>query len=267
MKKLLCAALSLVLCLTLAVCACAEDAGSDLAYVQEKGSLAVGITNFAPMDYQDEAGEWIGFDADMARLFAESLGVDVEFIEINWDYKVEELNAKNIDAVWNGMTLLEDVMNAMGTSVPYCLNAQVLVVPAEKVADFADATSLEGLYVAVESGSAGEDAATELGGTTVPVQNQASTLMEVVAGTSDAAVIDLLMAGAMIGEGTSYENLAIALNLNEARGLESEQYGVGFRKGSDLVDAFNAFWAEKVADGTVLEVATTYGLQESVILE
>ena len=137
MKKLLCAALSLVLCLTLAVCACAEDAGSDLAYVQEKGSLAVGITNFAPMDYQDEAGEWIGCDADMARLFAESLGVDVEFIEINWDYKVEELNAKNIDVVWNGMTLLEDVMNAMGTSVPYCLNALVLVVPAETAADFA----------------------------------------------------------------------------------------------------------------------------------
>lgn len=267
MKKLLCAALSLVLCLALTVCACAETAESDLAYVQEKGSLAVGITNFAPMDYQDEAGEWIGFDADMAKLFAESLGVDVEFVEINWDYKVEELNAKNIDVVWNGMTLLEDVMNAMSTSVPYCLNAQVLVVPAEKAADFADATSLEGLYVAVESGSAGEDAAAELGGSTVPVQNQASTLMEVVAGTSDAAVIDLLMAGAMIGEGTSYENLAIALNLNEARGLESEQYGVGFRKGSDLVDAFNAFWAEKVADGTVLEVATTYGLQESVILE
>ena len=242
-------------------------AESDFRYIQDKGTLIVGITDFAPMDYRDENGEWIGFDADMAKAFAQEMGVEVEFIEINWDNKVSELESKAIDAVWNGMTLLEDVMNAMGTSVPYCLNAQVLVVPAEKAADFADATSLEGLYVAVESGSAGEDAATELGGTTVPVQNQASTLMEVVAGTSDAAVIDLLMAGAMIGEGTSYENLAIALNLNEARGLESEQYGVGFRKGSDLVDAFNAFWAEKVADGTVLEVATTYGLQESVILE
>ena len=108
---------------------------------------------------------------------------------------MEELNSKSIDAVWNGMTLLEDVKNAMGTSVPYCLNAQVLVVPADKAAEYESATSLEGLYVAVESGSAGEDAAAEMGGTTVPVQNQASTLMEVVAGTSDAAVIDLLMAG------------------------------------------------------------------------
>ncbi len=267
MKKMLSFALAFILCLAMTAAGLGEGEQSDLGYVQEKGVLVVGITNFAPMDYQNEAGEWIGFDADMARLFAESLGVNIEFIEINWDYKVEELNSKSIDAVWNGMTLLEDVKNAMGTSVPYCLNAQVLVVPADKAAEYESATSLEGLYVAVESGSAGEDAAAEMGGTTVPVQNQASTLMEVVAGTSDAAVIDLLMAGAMIGEGTSYENLAIALNLNEARGLESEEYGVGFRKGSDLVDAFNAFWAEKVEDGTVLEVATTYGLQESVILE
>lgn len=267
MKKLASFVLALCLCLFAVCTALAESAESDLGYVLDKGVLVVGITNFAPMDYQDEDGNWIGFDADMARLFAEALGVDVEFIEINWDYKVEELNAKNIDVVWNGMTLLDDVKNAMETTVPYCLNAQVLVVPADKVADYENAESLEGVYVAVESGSAGEDAATELGGTAVPVQNQASTLMEVTAGTSDAAVIDLLMAGAMIGEGTSYENLAIALNLNEARGLASEEYGVGFRKGSDLAVVFNDFWSDKVADGTALEVATTYGLQESVILE
>ena len=225
------------------------------------------MTDFAPMDYKDDSGQWIGFDADMAKAFAESLGVDVEFQEITWDYKVEELDSKAIDCVWNGMTLGEDVMAAMGTSVPYCTNAQVLVVPADKAADFEGLTSLEGLNVAVESGSAGEDAAIALGATTVPVQSQANTLMEVSAGTSDAAVIDLLMAGAMIGEGTSYEDLTFTLNLNDAQGLPSEEYGVGFRKGSDLVDAFNEFWAEKVSDGTVLETATTYGVQDAVILD
>ena len=92
-------------------------------------------------------------------------------------------------------------------------------------------------------------------------------LMEVAAGTSDAAVIDVLMAAAMTGEGTSYADLAYSVNLNEAQGLESEQYGVGFRQGSDLVDEFNAFWADKVADGTVEEIANTYGLQDAVILE
>ena len=287
MKKLWALLLALAMTFSLAACGGTSDeetttddqttedtatddtaAESDLAYVQDKGTLVVGITYFEPMDYKAEGSdEWIGFDADMAKAFAESLGVDVEFQEITWDYKVEELDSKAIDCVWNGMTLGEDVMAAMGTSVPYCTNAQVLVVPADKAADFEGLTSLEGLNVAVESGSAGEDAAIALGATTVPVQSQANTLMEVSAGTSDAAVIDLLMAGAMIGEGTSYEDLTFTLNLNDAQGLPSEEYGVGFRKGSDLVDAFNEFWAEKVSDGTVLETATTYGVQDAVILD
>ena len=104
-----------------------------------------------------------------------------------------------------------------------------------------------------------------LGATTVPVQAQSNALMEVAAGTSDAAVIDVLMAAEMTGEGTSYADLAYSLNLNEAQDLPSEEYGVGFRKGSDLVDAFNTFWQEAYDDGTVMEVATTYGVQESVI--
>ena len=245
-----------------------DTAESDLQYVKDKGTLVVGITYFAPMDYKAEGSEeWIGFDADMAKAFAESLDVSVEFQEITWDYKVEELNSKAIDCVWNGMTLGEDVLAAMGTSVPYCTNYQTLVYSADKAADFEGLTSLEGLNIAVESGSAGEDAAEALGATTVPVQAQANALMEVSAGTSDAAVIDVLMAAEMTGEGTSYADLVYSLNLNDTQGLESEEYGVGFRQGSDLVDAFNTFWAEKVADGTVLETATTYGLQDAVILD
>ena len=233
---------------------------SDLAYVKDKGTLVVGITNFEPMDYQDANGQWIGFDADMAKAGA-------VLVTVNTAYKVFELEAKNIDCVWNGMTLNDEVMAAMGTSVPYCQNAQVLVVPADKAGDFENLTSLEGLNVAVESGSAGEDAAEALGAATIPVQKQADTLLEVSAGTSDAAVIDLLMAGAMIGEGTSYDNLTYVLNLNTVQGLESENYGVGFRPGSDLVEAFNDFWAASVADGTAKTTAETYGVQESVILD
>ena len=292
-KRLAASLLALSLCFSLAACSGGSDettapestapaettpaettpaetaaAESDLAYVQDKGTLVVGITNFAPMDYKAEGSdEWIGFDADMAKAFAESLGVAVEFQEITWDYKVMELDTKNIDVVWNGKTLNDEVMAAMSTSVPYCTNYQTLVYPADKAADFEGLTSLEGLNIAVESGSAGEDAAEALGATTVPVQSQANTLMEVAAGTSDAAVIDVLMAADMTGEGTSYADLVYSMNLNEAQGLESENYGVGFRKGSDLVDAFNNFWTQAVADGTVLEGATTYGLQDAVILE
>ena len=198
---------------------------------------------------------------------AQRLGVEVEFVVIDWGQKVNELNSQAIDVVWNGMTLSDDVMAAMGTSVPYCTNYQTLIYPADKAADFEGLTSLEGLNIAVESGSAGEDAAEELGATTVPVQSQANTLMEVASGTSDAAVIDVLMAAEMTGEGTSYGDLVYDLNLNDMRAEASEFYGVGFRKGSDLVDAFNEFWKQAVADGTVEQIAATYGLQDAVILE
>ena len=232
---------------------------SDVAYVQDKGTLVVGMTDFAPMDYRDDSGEWIGFDADMAKAFAEYLGVEVEFLEINWDNKLMELDAKGVDAIWNGMTITDEVTSGASVSEPYCNNGQVVVLPAGKAADYQDVESLSGLNFAVENGSAGAEQLDALGIAYVAKTTQADALMEVASGASDACVIDLLMAGAMIGEGTSYPDLTYTVQLN------SEEYGVGFRKGSDLVDAFNAFWQEAYDDGTVMEVATTYGVQESVI--
>ena len=107
----------------------ASEADSDVAYIQDKGTLIVGITNFAPMDYEEVAGsgEWIGFDADMAKLVAEKLGVEIQFVEIEWDNKVFELNGKTIDVVWNGMTLTDAVMEAMECTNAYCQNAQVVI--------------------------------------------------------------------------------------------------------------------------------------------
>ena len=237
----------------------ASSTESDVAYVQDKGTLVVGMTDFAPMDYRDENGEWIGFDADMAKAFADYLGVEVEFLEINWDNKLMELDTKGVDAIWNGMTITEEVESGASVSEPYCNNGQVVVLPADKAADYQDVESLSGLSFAVENGSAGAAQLDELGIAYVAKTTQADALMEVASGASDACVIDLLMAGAMIGEGTSYPDLTYTVQLN------SEEYGVGFRKGSDLADAFNIFWKEAYDDGTVMEVATTYGVQESVI--
>lgn len=107
------------------------ETDSDVAYIQEKGTLVVGVTNFDPMDYKDDSGEWVGFDADMARAVAEKLGVEVEFVEIDWDNKIFELDAKSIDVVWNGMTLTDEVMGAMECTNAYCKNAQVVVTKAE----------------------------------------------------------------------------------------------------------------------------------------
>ena len=234
-------------------------AESDMAYVKEKGTLVVGMTDFKPMDYKDETGEWIGFDADMAKAFAESLGVEVEFIEINWDNKLMELDTKGIDVIWNGMTINDEVKAGASVSEPYCRNGQVVVVPADKAEDYQTVESLSGLNFAVENGSQGAAQLDELGLTYVAKTTQADALMEVASGASDACVIDLLMAGAMIGEGTSYPDLTYTVQLND------EEYGVAFRKGSDLTEAFNTFWKEAYDAGTVMEVATTYGVQESVI--
>ena len=239
-------------------------ADSDMAYVQSKGTLVVGITDFAPMDYQNESGEWIGFDADMAKAFAESLGVSVEFVEIDWDNKILELGSKSIDCVWNGMTLTDEVTSAMSCSNAYCNNSQVVIVPADKAADYADVEACKALSFAVEAGSAGMAEVEKLGASFTEVKDQATALMEVAAGTSDAAVIDSLMAGAMVGEGTSYDSLTYTVSLNAEEG---EQYGVGFRQGSDLAAALSDFFAAAYADGSMQACAETYGIQAALIAQ
>ena len=259
MKKIV----ALLLCLVLAAVSLAvfAEGESDKAYVVGKGKLIVGITDFEPMDFKDENGEWIGFDADLARAFAEYLGVEIEFQEIDWDNKVLELGSKNIDCVWNGMTLTDEVLSAMECSQPYMNNAQVVVLPMSRIPEFTTVEDLANLVFAVEAGSAGEAEIAALGYQTNAVQNQAAALMEVKAGTSDAAVIDALMAAAMIGEGTSYEDLGYTLPLN------SEVYGVGFRTGSDLAAELDAFLAAAAEEGALQALAEAYGVQAALIAE
>lgn len=288
MKKVLSFAMALAMCLSLAACggnnkqnqtnqsnpgsagqptgsdaSSSQPAGgdSDLEYVKNKGTLVIGMTDFAPMDYKAEGSdEWIGFDADMAKAFAESLGVKAEFLELaDWDAKSMELDTKAIDVVWNGMTITDDVKALMSVSEPYCLNGQVVVVNKDVAGQYQTVESLSTLNFAVENGSAGAEQLDALNISYTAMQNQAAALMEVASGASDAAVIDLLMAGAMIGEGTSYPDLTYTVQLND------EEYGVGFRKGSDLAEAFNTWWKEAYSAGTVMEVAETYGVQESII--
>ena len=238
----------------------AAEAESDLAYVQQKGKLVVGITDFEPMDYRGEDGDWIGFDADMAKAFGESLGVEVEFVEIDWDNKILELDGKTIDCVWNGMTLTDEVTSAMECSNPYFNNAQVVILPSDVAEDYESVEDLADLTFAVESGSAGEAVIADLEYDYIPVKAQSDALMEVAAGTSDAAVIDLLMAMAMTGEDTSYEDLTYTIELN------SEEYGVGFRKGSDLAAVLDEYFAAAYEDGTMAEIAEEYGIDADAAL-
>ena len=274
MKKLTALMLTLMMVLSLAACGsdnagADSDAGSDskteasdesdMAYVKGKGTLVVGITDFEPMDFKDDSGEWVGFDADMAKAFAESLGVKAEFVEIDWDNKIMELDGKTIDCVWNGMTLTDEVTSSMECSNAYCNNAQVVIVPTNKADKYQDTGSLSGLSFAAEAGSAGEAELKKLNSECTPVKAQSDARMEVAAGTSDAAVIDSLMAAAMVGEGTGYEDLTYTVGLN------SEEYGVGFRKGSDLAASLNDFFASSYADGSLAECAEKYSVQAALI--
>ncbi len=256
MKKII--ALLMVVAMLFAFAGCGAKT-DDLAYVKENGKLVVGITDFAPMDYEDADGNWIGFDADMATAFAKELGVEVEFVEIDWDNKAFELDGKTIDVVWNGMTLTDEVKAAMDCSNAYCNNAQIVIVKADVADNYKTVEDCKELNFAVEAGSAGKGQAEEKGFKFTEVKDQATALTEVKAGTSDAAIIDSLMAAAMVGEGTGYADLTYTVPLN------SEEYGVGFRKGSNLVDELNKFFKKTYEDGTMMKIAEKYGVQASII--
>ena len=228
-------------------------AESDLAYVQDKGTLVVGITEYEPMNYMDENGEWTGFDTEFARAVGEKLGVNVEFVEINWDYKYNELDSKSIDCIWNGMTITDEGKEAASISDPYAENAQVVVMKQDRRANYTDVESLKDLTIAVEGGSAGEKAAAAAGLTNTVVSNtQALALTEVSSGSCDACIIDLTMANSMTGEGTSNANLGFELK------LEAEEYGIAFRKNSDLTAKVNEIIDELMSDGTLDALAEKY---------
>ena len=231
-------------------------ADSDLDYIKGNGKMVIGYTVYAPMNYTDDEGNFTGFDTELATAVCEKLGVEPEFVEINWDTKIVELDAKSIDCIWNGMTLTDDIMANTATTKAYAKNAQVVVV--KDGTDYSSTADLVGKTVVAEAGSAGE-AAIEgdenlAQADYVSKSVQTDCLMEVAAGTADAAVLDLTLANAMIGEGTDYASLKIVDELN------AEEYGVAFRKDSDAAAAVDAVFDELKADGTMQALADKYDL-------
>ncbi len=260
MKKIFAILMAAAMMLTCFVGCKGKEFEKDSEYIADKGTLIVGITDFAPMDYKDEDGNWIGFDAEMATKFAKSLGVEVEFLVLaDWGKKIMELNDKQVDCVWNGMTLNEEVLNGMETSKPYCKNKQVVVLKKDIADKYTTKESLKTLKFAVEEGSAGEDEAVANDWDYVGLAAQSDALKEVAAGTSQASVIDLLMADAMIGEGTDYPTLTKSVALTE------EDYGVGFRKGSDLAEKLNDFFKKCYDDGSLMQLAEKYNIKDTII--
>ncbi len=239
---------------------------SDLAYIQDKGTLIVGITDFEPMDYkEDGSDEWTGFDAELARLVGKELGVTVEFQEINWKMKETELSSKTIDCIWNGLTWDEERAENMSLTDYYMLNRQVLVVATKNADKYTSVDSLDGANVAAESGSAGESVITEslTSSNYIEKDAQIDVLTELIMGTVDAGVIDYVMANYLINkEGSSFADLTIVEN---ALTTQDEYYSIAFRKGSDVTAKVNTILAQLKSDGTVDTLAKKYGLTDAIV--
>lgn len=266
MKKTAAILLTLILALSV-FCGCgSKESKTDLEYIQDKGTLVIGYTVFAPIAYE-ENGELVGFDVELAKAVCEKLGLKAEFQLIDWDAKEQELNAKNIDCIWNGVTITPEREAAMLFSEPYLLNRQVVVVKGENAADYKTLADLNGKYVAAEGGSAGAEALDGVSEvseyTPVKTATQVLALTEVLSGTSDAAILDSVMAGYYINtEGSSFTTLKIVDGIT----FEPEEYGIAFRKEDvKTVEAVNQAINELSEEGTLLEIADKYGLSDGLV--
>ena len=280
MKKksiaLILAALAVIMCFALAACGGtgaggnepstdAPEVASDLDYIKEKGEMIIGYTEFAPMNYKNDAGEFVGFETDFAKAVCEELGVEAKFQLISWEAKETELAAKTIDCIWNGMTITEERLEAMSISTPYMANKQVLIVKAENADKYLKPEDMDGAKIVAEIESAGEGVAKEdaffAKAQYTSVADQATALMEVASGVSDGCVVDYVLSIGMIGEGTDYEDLVVVDSLAFA----DEEYGIAFRKDSDTTAAVNEAISALVANGKLQEIAANYKLEAQLI--
>ncbi len=253
MKKITSIFILLALLVTSAFALTSCKDGSDLEAIKEKGKIVIGITDYEPMDYL-ENGEWVGFDADLANMFAEELGVQCQLVVIKWDNKVAELNTNLIDLVWNGMTATEELDEVIDFSVSYAKNAQVAVAKKGSGITAADVKNAE---IAVEKGSAGATVAEEdiKAANINKVDDQVGALTEVLSGTSEVAIVDITMAQSIVGKG-AYADLEIVSGASYG----DEIFAVGMRSDSDIKAELDAFFKARYEDGTLTELAEKYNV-------
>lgn len=235
-----------------------EQGQSDLEYVQSKGTLVVGITDYAPMDYRNGEG-WTGFDADLAEAFADNIGVTVELVEIEWDKKTELLEKGSIDCIWNGMTMTDDLQETISCTDPYLSNAQVVVLRNSEMEQYNTVETCQHLLFAVESGSTGESLLKEMKYRYTTFSTQMEALQSVSEKKADATVIDIIMAAYYTGDGQEFDDLGFAISLND------EKICIGFRKDSDLTEQANEFLKAAYEDGTITSLAEQYGIERAVL--
>ncbi len=258
------AALALAAAMTLSLTACGKKTGDDWDAIKKSGELKIGFTYFEPMNYLDDKGKFVGFETEFAQAVCTKLGLKPNFVEINWDAKVMELDSKKIDCIWNGMTITPELSKALSISDPYIKNYQVVVIRAADKDKYKTAADLAAAKLDAEAGSAGEAAVQDDADLSkaayTAVTKQTDALLEVKAGVADAAVMDFVLAAALAGKG-DYSDLMVIPDLQ----LSVEEYGIGFRKGSAAADKVNKAMAELISDGTLGALAEKYELSDLLL--
>ena len=263
MKKLITILLAMVLSIAcLFSFGCAEKQKT----VGDSGKIIVGITDYAPMDYLDDDGNWTGFDAELSKVVFGNLGYTVEFKEIDWDTKIVTLNAGTIDCIWNGMTVTDELLDNLLLTTPYLKNAQVAVVKVENLLNYTSKNDLIGKKVAVESGSAAVALVSAIQGVSKinKATNQNAAVLDVFGNQSDVAIVDNLLARTLCLSSDYFGKLAyvdIGFSADNA-----EEFAVALRKSdSKLFYKVNKEIEKLKKDGTILALALKYGIADSVI--
>ncbi|SBW09427.1 ABC transporter, substrate-binding protein, family 3 [uncultured Eubacteriales bacterium] len=258
------AALALAAAMTLSLTACGKKTGDDWETIEKSGELKIGFTYFEPMNYLDDAGEFVGFETEFAQAVCDKLGLKPNFVEINWDAKTMELESGKIDCIWNGMTITPELSEALTISEPYIKNYQVVVIRSADADKYKTTADLSSAKLDAEAGSAGESAVQDDADLSkaayTAVTKQTDALLEVKSGQADAAVMDFVLANALAGKG-DYSDLMVIPDLQ----LSVEEYGIGFRKGSAAADKVNTAMEELIADGTLGTLAEKYDLSELLL--
>lgn len=250
MKKL---TILLLITFVLTGCKTSQTELNSLKTIQDKGKMIVGFTNYPPLGFQNETGETVGLDIEIAKEVAKRLGVSVEFQYIDWDNKTFELNNKNIDMIWNGFTVTEEREKEVNFSKPYMDNQIVIVsrvdTPIKTIDDLND------VDVAVETQSSGQLAIekSSIFDSINSLQKYTSisdALLALNAKTVDAIIADITYAGYL----QSQNNNAYIIS---DESFDSEYYAIGFRKQDDnaLRDAIDAIIDDLIEDGTASEIS------------
>jgi polar amino acid transport system substrate-binding protein len=235
-----------------------------LAYIQERGYLILGLDDsFPPMGFRSEAGQIVGFDIDLAKEVAKRLGVELRLQPIDWDAKILDLNSKDIDVIWNGLTITEERKEAIDFSKPYIANRQIVIVQA--ASGIQTKADMKGRVIGLQLGSSAEDAVNSDPATLatfkdlVKYQDNVQALLDLEIGRVDGVVVDEIMGRYYISQRSG--SFAVARDY-----FAEEEYGVGFRKGeAALVAAVDKALDEMAADGTAAGISRTW-FGEDVLL-